>query len=106
VKKLPTKADMRDELEQQISQFMHSGGAVNQIERGLSGRVDTTKPLNQSSIGFEKPKDNRTPLPQLVSDLEARRQPVKTTGKTSNRKPTRKMLYDDFGEPLRWVWED
>ncbi|WP_237445461.1 hypothetical protein [Sinobacterium norvegicum] len=101
---MPTKADIRDELEQQISQFMHSGGAVHQIERGLSGRIDNSKPLNQSSIGFEKPKDQRTPLPDVVSELEARRQPTKPTTKTSNKKPTRKMLYDDFGEPLRWVW--
>lgn len=104
MKKLPTKADMRDELELQISQFMHGGGAVDQIERGLSGRIDSSKPLNQSSIGFEKPKDNRTPLPDVVSELEARRQPLKAVNKPSNRKPTRKMLYDDFGEPLRWVW--
>jgi hypothetical protein len=49
----------------------------------------------------------RTLLSSEIEAIEKRKEerrhtkpvPVKT-----NRRPTKKWIYDDFGEPLRWVW--
>jgi len=104
VKKVPTKADIRAEMEGLIAAFLCSGGEVVQVKRGLSGRIDPNKSLDNKNIGFDKPPQPRTSLGEVVSEIEARRSPAKAPEKAS-RQPRKKIIYDDFGEPLRWVWE-
>ncbi|ROS04940.1 hypothetical protein EDC56_0457 [Sinobacterium caligoides] len=105
MKKLPSKADIRADLDAQINAYLDGGGQVNHVQRGLSGRIDTSKPLSANSIGFEKPKDTRTSLGNVVSEIEARRSPAKEPASIKKR-VRKKIIYDDFGEPLRWVWEE
>ncbi len=104
MKKIPTKAEIRAEMEELISAFLCSGGEVIQVKRGLSGRIDANKSLDNKRIGFDEPPQSRTPLGTVVSEIEARRNPPKEPEK-ANRQPRKKIIYDDFGEPLRWVWE-
>lgn len=100
MKPLPTKAQIRNELQEQIDQYLNSGGAVQAIPRGLSGRADNQNPFSQYSI--DKPAQPRTPLTHVVKTMEERKQPKPPLKK----RPKKRLITDDFGEPLRWVWDE
>jgi hypothetical protein len=102
VKKPPSKAQVRKELNLQISNFLNKGGEVVQIEKGLSGRENANGPLKPNGVNFDQEKATRTYVPEVIAAIDARRKPVKE--KPRNRKPRKKIIYDDFGEPLRWEW--
>ena len=103
MKPLKTKAQIRDEINDQINAFIGEGGAVNNIPRGISGREPTSTP--PLPISFDREHQTRTPVQNEVTAIEARRQarPLMKTAKRAPR-PRKKMIYDDFGQPLRWQW--
>lgn len=84
-----------------MAAFHDEGGAVREIPKGLSGIPDNTNLFAQGFNG--KSSQSRTPVGDEVAALEARK---KSEAKTQYRKPKRVLLRDDFGEPLRWVWQD
>lgn len=102
--KRPTKADIRNELESQVRDFLEQGGNLEQVERGVSGRFDQNGPIKSNAIVFDEPKEGRTLLNEVVATIEARKHPEPTKKKTRRSAPKKKMIYDDFGEPLRWEW--
>ena len=106
VKKPITKAQIRDEIEKQIDEFISRGGAVDNIQRGLSGRDNPSGPLKPESHNFQQPRAERTYVPEVVAALESRRKPKINKPAPPKRKPRKKLIYDDFGEPLRWEWEE
>lgn len=96
---LPTKAQIRAQMQEQLQQFLDQGGAIAEIPRGISGLFDN-KNLYNSSPSLP-PRPAHTPLNDVIKDLDARKQgklPLKPS------KPRKKLITDDFGEPLRWVW--
>ncbi|GAB3048031.1 hypothetical protein GCM10026915_08580 [Simiduia litorea] len=103
MKPLKTKAQIRDEINEQINAFIGDGGAVSSIPRGISGREPTTTP--PLPISFDREQQTRTPVQGIVTAIEARRhaRPLNKTIKRAS-KPRKKMIYDDFGQPLRWQW--
>jgi len=104
MKPIKTKAEIRAELEEQISQYLASGGEVETIANGVSGNADNAN-LFSSSTHFQ-PKQDRTPVTDVIKQVEERRrQKVKPPLKHVNR-PQKKLITDDFGEPIRWVWID
>ncbi len=106
MKKPISKAVIRNQLNQQIDKFLNQGGEVVQIERGLSGRENPNGPLKPNGINFDQAKTPRTYVPEVVAALEARRnsKPGKTV--KTKKKSRKKIIYDDFGEALRWEWVD
>jgi hypothetical protein len=78
---------------------------VAEIERGISGRDSAQGPLKSETMGFGEPKTDRTYVPEVVAALEARKQKP-AVSKAKPRRPRKKLIYDDFGEPLRWEWVD
>lgn len=106
MKKLITKAQIRDEIDKQIDDFIRQGGAVDKIQRGLSGHDGSTGPLKPDSNAFQQPRAERTYVPEVVAVLDARRRQKAVKAKPVKRKPRKKLIYDDFGEPLRWEWEE
>jgi hypothetical protein len=38
--------------------------------------------------------------------MDQRRKAQTEVKKPKKRQPKKKMIYDDFGEPLRWEWVD
>lgn len=107
MKKPVSKADIRDELLQQTERFLQRGGSVEEIPRGLSGKDPGDPPLFLNRRLFVEPKSQRTLVPEVVAAIEARRQkkpPRKPSRKGRIAQPRRKVIYDDFGEPLRRVW--
>ncbi|MCP8898925.1 hypothetical protein [Gilvimarinus xylanilyticus] len=106
MKPVKSKKAQRQELEAQIREYQSRGGTVNQVPRGLSGRADANTPLPHV---FEKKAEaeSRTEVSQVIAAIEQRRrpQPPKIQRPNKPKLPRKKLIYDEFGEPLRWEWE-
>lgn len=100
MKPLPTKANIRSEMEQQIQQYLNQGGEVKSVPRGESGCDHNHNPFSQYAI--DRSNQKRTPLTHLVKTIEERKQPAPP----KKRRPKKRLITDDFGEPLRWVWDE
>lgn len=101
--KRPTKREIRQQMQQEVSQYLTEGGEVQEFQRGESGLVNGK--LDDRSSGFEQGKQQRTPLSDVLNTVDERKKsgnpaPVKP------RRPQKKIIYDDFGEPIREVWVD
>lgn len=104
MKKPISKANIRRQLEGQMDEFLNHGGKVVQVERGISGRENAAGPLKPNGINFDEGKKPRTYVPEIVAALDARRNAKTEKPKKLNKKARKKIIYDDFGEPLRWEW--
>ncbi|MBY4675109.1 hypothetical protein [Marinobacterium arenosum] len=104
----PTKAQLRHEHEQQIKEFLAHGGKIQQVKMGATGLVDGK--YNTRNIQINPAKQQRTPIPEVVAAIDSRRgsrsknRPKPVTSRHHQRR--QKVIYDDFGEPLRTVWVD
>lgn len=104
MKPTKTKAEVRAELDAEIARYLSSGGAVNNIPTGTSGQLDNRNLFAQATQ-FE-PKQTRTPLSEVVKELDARKSSKNSRAGKLSRRPTKKLITDDFGEPIRWVWQE
>ena len=77
IQKLKTKKDVREEMEREISQYLTSGGAIDEIQQGISGRENNSN-LNQTIPVVEGEKQTRTPLNEEVRSLDERKNKKKT----------------------------
>lgn len=101
IKPTKTRRQLHQELEAQVQQYLQQGGQVNEVPRGLSGRLDANGPLRSMFDGASH--EDRTPLPEVVAAIEARKKPHAAL-KPKKPKPRKKVILDDFGQPLRWEW--
>ena len=99
-----TKNMVRAEINAQIEEYLTHGGAVANIDKGVSGRLDPKQAL--PSHPFSQPKTPRTAVNEVISSIEARKKPQQVNKPPRRTKPQKEMLLDDFGEPLRWQWKD
>ncbi len=110
MKKPVSKEDIRQELQEEVDNFLRQGGRVQQIPQGVSGREPGEPPVYLNRRLFIEPKAKRTHIPEVIAAIEARRREKPRRGPQRKRsrtpKPRRKIIYDDFGEPLRKVWVD
>ena len=110
MKKIITKAEIRAHMEREMTHFLDRGGRVEEVPRGVSGRESGQSMILPSRSLFIEPSVERTPVPEVVAAIEARRKPAlkRTPQPKQSRLPKRrqKTIYDDFGEPLRRVWVD
>lgn len=109
MKKPVSKADIRDELLQETERFLEQGGSVSKIPQGISGNNPGDPPLFLNRRLFVEPKTPRTQIPEVIAAIEARRLLKfrrKPKPKSRLPRPRRKVIYDDFGEPLRRIWQD
>lgn len=104
--KPPTKADLRRQLATAVQRFLETGGSIEQVPHGISGRSDNT-PVKPSF--FDGQKQPRTYVTGVIAQIESRRtsqlRPQQKKAKQAVR-PRLKVVYDDFGEPVRRVWTD
>ncbi|MFT5592802.1 MAG: hypothetical protein ACI8SR_001164 [Oceanicoccus sp.] len=98
----PSKADKRAALNKEMEDFLSEGGKVSSVDQGVSGRENPTKAL--LPVLFNEKSSERTDAREALKALDSRK-PHKTQTKP-NKRPTKKPVYDDFGELLRWVWVD
>lgn len=109
MKKPVSKEDIRKALERETERYIREGGEVEKIDQGISGKNAGDPPLFLNRRLFIEPREERTLVPEVVAAIEERRKNKftrKPTGKNSRAKPRKKVIYDDFGEPLRRVWVD
>jgi SutA RNAP-binding domain len=97
----PTKAELRRRLKREVENFLQSGGKVDTVARGVSGR-DTDRPLKR--VLFDSPKEQRTYVNDVIATIDARRKPAASQTKPKPSRRKMKIIYDDFGEPLRRIW--
>ncbi|WP_116364343.1 hypothetical protein [Parahaliea mediterranea] len=109
MKKPLSKADLRADLERATERFLRTGGTVTAVPRGVSGN-ETPGGGHQGRRLFVEPRATRTLVPEVVAAIEERRKSRLKRSPEPKRsrlpKPRRKTIYDDFGEPLRRVWDE
>lgn len=103
LKKPPDKKDIREELEKQVEAFLQKGGEVKQVPRGTSGRDDGSAPM-KLPFGETSIYSKRTFVNDVVSAIDERKKNKNKPPPTASKKPKKKVIYDDFGEPVRWEW--
>lgn len=100
-----TKEQQRQRLRRDMERFLSRGGHIKEVPSGTTGD-DPGQPRERRAFPFaQSPRATRTDLSQVAAAIDAR----KKRGKSRSAKrtgPRRRLVYDDFGEPLRWVWED
>jgi len=111
VKKLTTKAELSAALERETRRYLNKGGEVNEVPQGASGTDPTRAQAFHSGGLFSQPRATRTFLPEVVAAIESRRVAAKSKQRSVRKgsrlpSPRRKIVYDDFGEPIRKVWVD
>lgn len=105
MKSVLSKKDIQADLEEQVRDYLRHGGNINEVERGKSG-LNHDKPwINPFKSGDSEKPQSRTPVPDVVAAIDARKQSKKRPVGKRNR-PEKKWILDDFGEPVRWVWAD
>ena len=102
MKPTKTRRELHGELDQQVEEFLTRGGKVNEVPRGLSGRPYAASPLISIFEGTNQ--EDRTPLPEVVAAIESRKKPNQALNKLRKVRPRKKVILDDFGQPLRWEW--
>ncbi|MDB4002668.1 hypothetical protein OAD42_01050 [Oceanospirillaceae bacterium] len=101
----PNKHQVKQELAQDVANFLARGGNVEHVEQGETALVNGC--FNQQRPVIATQAQTRTLLSSQIEAIEKRkeeRRQAKPAPITTNRRPTKKWIYDDFGEPLRWVW--
>ena len=107
-KKPPSKEELRQALERQVTTFLSRGGRIHCIDRGETALDKRSAPLRTPI--FNQPKSDRTPLTDVINTLDQRRTDRLKRRPAIERMrkppPRKKILYDDFGEALRTIWTD
>ena len=108
MKKPVSKDDIRKAMTQEVERFLRDGGEVDAIPTGLSGHDAMTNSPFTSKRLFLEPTGKRTLVPEVVATIEARRKDMlkRSPARKKSRLPTprKKVIYDDFGEPVRKIW--
>lgn len=106
MKKRPSKREIRNQLDQEIVDFLKQGGSVQEMPHGASGLVDGRY---GQALTFEGGSEQRTPVNDALKNIDQRKiqnRAKSTPRSTTPRKPRKKVILDDFGEPVRVIWEE
>ncbi len=100
--KRPTKAEIRRELQQHTQAYLQQGGNVVEVSCGETGLVDGA--YRNSGFTINGPRQERTPLNTVIAAIDSRRTQKKPPATPKVVRSRKKVIYDDFGEPLRVIW--
>lgn len=100
--KRPTKREIRQQMQNEIENYLDKGGAVREFQRGESGLVNGK--IDDRSSGFEQGKQTRTPLMEELKAVDDRKKTSTPAAPVKSSRPRKKIIYDDFGEAIREVW--
>ena len=105
MKKFVSKSAHRSSLKKEVEAFLRKGGKVTQVPRGSTAQ-DLSKPPPKPQGLFQEKAEDRTPLNHLLSQIDARRKKPQAKLKAPKKpaEPQKIVIYDDFGEPLRYEW--
>lgn len=101
-----SKEQQRQRLQREMERYLARGGRIQRVPSGTSGR-DPGRPGGYRPPPFtDAPRATRTDLSSVAAQIDARKRKPASTPARRARRPRKKLIYDDFGEPLRWVWDD
>jgi len=103
----PSKKMVREELHRKTKEFLSKGGEIRRCDHGETGQP-FDKPRNKSVFVTPSPSKTRTYLNDVISRLDSRKKKNKKpiVSKKIRPVPKKKVIYDDFGEPVREIWID
>ena len=99
-----TKAQKRALLEQEMQNYLSKGGEVEEVDQGISGRENPMQAL--LPVLFNEKTLKRTDARAELNKVDARKHPKKNAPVARAKTKKKVPVYDDFGEILRWVWDD
>ncbi len=103
--KRQTKSEIRDSLNNEVDEFIKQGGQIKKFDQGDSSLIDGRYDRNQFVYGF--PKQSRTPVPDTMQQIDERKSKSHKSSPVATRtRRVKKIIYDDFGDPLREIWVD
>ena len=100
-----SKNQLRNEIRRQTEEYLARGGSISQHAQGETGQPAGPSLAHPTFVSGE-PRQTRTYLNDVTSALDARKRAAKKPPLVPRRRPKKKIIYDDFGEPLREVWVD
>jgi hypothetical protein len=99
IKPTKTRRELHAELQAEVQAYLEQGGQVSEIPQGVSGRPLGSGPL--FSVFEGESHENRTLVNDVVAAIESRR---KAHSKPPLTGPKKRVILDDFGQPIRWEW--
>lgn len=99
-----SKEQQRQRLRREMERYLARGGCIQQVPNGATGEQAELSRGPRPLAFSDGPRTPRTDLSSVVAAIDARKKKSSTPAR--RRAPRRKLVYDDFGEPLRWVWDD
>ena len=101
-----SKKSMRRELRRKTEEFLSRGGEIKRHVAGDTGEP-TDKPRSRAVFVTGEPRQTRTYVNDVVSNLDSRKKKkTPAPAPKAKKRPVKKIIYDDFGEPLREVWTE
>lgn len=101
-----SKKSIRGDIQRKTEEFLSRGGEIKKHERGETGEP-ADKPRAKSVFVSNQPRQTRTYINDVVSAIDKRKKkPAKPAAKPAIKRRRKKVIYDDFGEPLREVWTE
>lgn len=101
-----SKHSLRRELRRKTEEFLSRGGEIKQHNAGETGEP-ADRPRPRSVFVTAQPRQTRTYVNDAVSALDNRKKSSKSEpAKKPRKRPQKRIIYDDFGEPLREVWSE
>ena len=101
------KSEIRSELNQQMTTFLAAGGNIETVCQGASAYNDGIP--KAATFIINEPRKIRTSVNEATAALAARKATQKShhVSKSINRtlRNGPRIIYDDFGEPIRKVWD-
>ena len=97
-----SKNSLRRELRKKTEEFLDKGGEIKKCQLGETGEP-ADQPRAKSVFVSPSPIKNRTYVNDMVAKIDERKRkkPAKKRSSKTTKKPIKKVIYDDFGEPLR-----
>tara|TARA_Y100000385_G_scaffold235229_1_gene248907 strand:+ start:2975 stop:3298 length:324 start_codon:yes stop_codon:yes gene_type:complete len=101
-----SKNFIRNELRRKTEEFLSRGGEIKQHTAGETGEP-LDKPRGRAVFVSGEPRKTRTYINDVVTALDNRKKKSAISKSTKPKKrPKKKIVYDDFGEPIREIWSD
>lgn len=102
--KRPSKSDIRNDIIRETEDFLRTGGEIKSCQRGETGLQNGT--CGSSAISFQQKHETRTPVIDVLKAIDQRKQEKRPKTLIKRKQDKKKIIYDDFGEPLRIIWEE
>ena len=101
-----SKNFIRNELRRKTEEFLSRGGEIKQHTAGETGEP-LDKPRGRAVFVSGEPRKTRTYINDVVTALDnSKKKPAASKSTKSKKRPKKKIVYDDFGEPIREIWSD